>query len=66
MIIGEKINYQAILLRCGCTHDFWKDIKKYSFTGIVIDYGAYCHKCALVGWRITGMTDEELLRRDVD
>ncbi len=65
IIIGEKNNYQAVLLRCGCTHDFWKDIKKYRPTNIIIDYGAYCHRCALVGWRITGKTDDQLRRREV-
>lgn len=66
MILGTKDNGQKILLRCGCSHDFTRDAARYyEKVKWKTDADDFCRKCELYGWRITGMTDEELRRREV-
>lgn len=73
MILGTKDNGQKILLRCGCSHEYVHDKNKYGYEyedndgRVIIFFGDdnTCTKCWYWGWRITGMTDEELRRREV-
>jgi hypothetical protein len=66
MILGKKENGQNILLRCGCSHNWAVDKTKYQDHV----YGEYkctlCKKCKFWGWRIKGMTDDELRRPEID
>ena len=65
MIIGKNKEGKAVLLRCGCSHDIIDDDSKY-LDRVIVGFGCHCRKCRYYGWRITGMTDEELRRREID
>lgn len=67
MIIGKNKEGKAVLLRCECSHRWSNDLRKYGSLFIDNDIKVtLCQKCDYYGWRITGMTDEELLRREID
>ncbi len=74
MIIGKNEEGKAVLLRCGCSHGWPRGNNKYGYEHeapigriyILLGDENTCTKCWYYGWRITGMTDEQLRRRDVD
>jgi hypothetical protein len=63
VIIRKTYEEKAVLLRCGCSHNFVEDFSKYEHK-LRCKHSGLCPKCELFGWTIDGLNYKQLGQRD--